>query len=95
MKLLRWFGLCTKTVCLPVHLKKTGLTTAIVGSWLSALNQGENILSHQFSHGIWVKILLNFFTPFVVANIGLLSHSHNPGRAIPTNSHPPVVKGGD
>ncbi|MDA8149574.1 MAG: hypothetical protein M0041_00330 [Nitrospiraceae bacterium] len=76
MTFFRWTALCMKTVCLPCHLKKTGLTTIIVGSWLSAFNQGTNILSQQFSHGIWVKILLNYLTPFVVANIGLLSRSH-------------------
>ena len=76
MTFFQWTALGVKTVCLPSHLKKTGLTTIIVGSWLSAFNQGENILSQQFSHGIWVKILLNYMTPFVVANIGLLSRSH-------------------
>jgi hypothetical protein len=42
----------------------------VVGTWLSLMNQGELI-----AHGTvpWIKILLNYVTPFVVASLGFLA----------------------
>jgi hypothetical protein len=61
-------------VCLfPPHLKRT-LTIALgVGTWLTAVNQGDLLFSSQSPGRIWPKIALNYLTPFVVANLGLLS----------------------
>jgi hypothetical protein len=55
------------------HLWKTGLTALVVGSWLTAINQGDVLLSSGLHWHVALKIFLNFLTPFVVANIGLLS----------------------
>jgi len=43
---------------------------AVVGTWLSLMNQGALIL-----HGTipWMKIALNYATPFTVASLGFLS----------------------
>lgn len=42
----------------------------VVGTWLSALNQGHAITS---GHPPWVKLVLNYLTPFIVASIGFLA----------------------
>lgn len=57
----------------PAHLRRTGLTAFIVGTWLTAFNHGDAIASSTLTAGLAIKIALNCLTPFVVANIGLLS----------------------
>ncbi len=42
----------------------------VVGTWLSLMNQGRAIVD---GHAPWVKIALNYFTPFVVASLGYLA----------------------
>lgn len=62
-----------ESVLHPAHLRRTGLIAFLVGTWLTAFNQGDVILAGGFDFGVIVKITLNYFTPFVVANLGLLS----------------------
>lgn len=57
----------------PVHLRRTVLIAVIVGTWLTAFNQGDVVLSGGFDGGVALKVALNYLTPFVVANLGLLS----------------------
>lgn len=57
----------------PAHLRRTGTIALIVGAWLTALNQGDVIWSGELNGWLGVKVALNFLTPFVVANLGLLS----------------------
>jgi hypothetical protein len=42
----------------------------VVGTWLSLMNQGGLIVS---GHPPWVKLVLNYFTPFAVASLGYLA----------------------
>jgi hypothetical protein len=42
----------------------------VVGIWLSLLNQGGAIVDGRPP---WIKIALNFVTPFVVASLGFLA----------------------
>lgn len=61
-------------VCLErEHLRQTGLITALVGTWLTLFNQGNVLLAGAIEPVLLVKIALNYATPFVVANAGLLS----------------------
>ena len=62
-----------QTILLPAHLRRTGLVALIVGSWLTAVNLGDILLSQPISAGLAGKIFLNYLTPFVVANLGLIS----------------------
>jgi hypothetical protein len=55
------------------HLRRTGLITALVGTWLTLFNQGDLLLAGAVDPVLLVKIALNYATPFVVANAGLLS----------------------
>ncbi len=63
-----------RTVCVPRHLKRTLLISLIVGTWLVLFNQGDHILHHHLDLRLWIKLALDYLTPFVVANMGLLSH---------------------
>ena len=42
----------------------------VVGTWLSLMNQGHPIAE---GHPPWVKLVLNFLTPFTVASLGFLA----------------------
>ncbi|OYV76701.1 MAG: hypothetical protein B7Z66_07855 [Chromatiales bacterium 21-64-14] len=60
----------------PTHLRRTLIIAFLVGSWLVFYNLGDQILHHGMNTAIWIKIGLNYLTPFVVANLGLLSRKH-------------------
>ena len=55
------------------HLQRTGLITLIVGTWLTMFNHGDVLMTGAQSEWITIKILLNYVTPFVVSNAGLVS----------------------
>ena len=42
----------------------------IVGTWLSLMNQGQPIVH---GHPPWMKVALNYATPFTVASLGYLA----------------------
>lgn len=42
----------------------------VVGTWLSLMNQGRAIVD---GNAPWLKIALNYLTPFVVASLGYLA----------------------
>jgi hypothetical protein len=61
-------------ICLqPHHLTRTLAIALVVGTWLTAFNHGEVLMYAEASGGLWVKVLLNYLTPFVVSNWGLVS----------------------
>lgn len=63
-------------VCAPRNLWRTGLTAAVVGVLLFAINQLDVVLAGHASAVTWVKIGLTFLVPFCVANAGMLMGSH-------------------
>ena len=42
----------------------------VVGTWLSLMNHGQLIVR---GHTPWLKLALNFLTPFLVASLGYLA----------------------
>src|SRR6516165_3950712 len=44
--------------------------SVVVGTWLSLMNQGSLIIH---GHPPWVKLALNYLTPFAVASLGYLA----------------------
>jgi hypothetical protein len=42
----------------------------VVGTWLSLLNQGHVVVA---GHPPWLKLAVNYITPFVVASVGFLA----------------------
>lgn len=62
-----------RVVCMPVHLKRTALIALAVGSWLNLFNHGDTLIHGAMSTHLALKLALNYLTPFVVSNIGLLA----------------------
>ena len=60
----------------------------VVGTWLSLVNQGS-MIAH--GHVPWVKVILNYLTPFVVASLGFLAarRRRNVERLIALTGSPP------
>lgn len=46
---------------------------AVVGTILSAVNQGDVLLGGAAGTGTWIRVAVNFLVPFCVASIGFLS----------------------
>lgn len=62
------------SVCLErEHLRRTGLITLVVGTWLTLFNQIGPLFAGNVDWRLLVQIALNYATPFVVSNAGLLS----------------------
>lgn len=65
----------------PVHLKRTALIALAVGTWLNLFNHGDELLRGAMNAHLIGKLVLNYLTPFVVSNIGLLAHQRPDTRA--------------
>jgi hypothetical protein len=50
-------------------LKRALLLSCIVGSWLVALNQGSAIIEGQFVSILYLRIFLDYATPFAVSSL--------------------------
>lgn len=61
------------------HLSRTATITIVVGSWLTLFNQGDTIAAVGVDVLLAAKVGLNYLTPFVVANLGLLSRKRAVG----------------
>lgn len=59
-------------VLLPHHLRRTATIALIVGTLLTAINQGDVLLGGAATSTTWVKCAMNFVVPFCVSNLGLL-----------------------
>jgi hypothetical protein len=53
--------------------RTAGPIAAIVGTVLSVVNQGEVILGGQATGGTWLRIVINYLVPFIVASVAYLS----------------------
>lgn len=49
------------------------LTAVVVGTLLSAANQGTVLVSGDATAQTWLRIVFNYAVPFVVASLGFLS----------------------
>ena len=54
-------------------LRTAAPTAAIVGTVLSAVNQGAVIAEGAAGPMVWVRVAVNYLVPFVVSSIGYLS----------------------
>lgn len=62
------------TVCSrPDHLKATSGVALLVGTWLTLVNQADVIATQGLDIAVLLKVIVNYLTPFVVSNAGLLS----------------------
>ena len=62
-----------KVCCRWEHLRATGGLALLVGSWLTLVNQSDIIAAQGLDALTSFKIAVNYLTPFVVSNLGLLS----------------------
>jgi hypothetical protein len=56
-------------------LRRSGLAAIVVGTVLTLLNQGDLLVSGQWSHALYWKIPLTYCVPFLVATYGALTNS--------------------
>lgn len=69
---------CAVRICLKSeHLHRTGLISIVVGTWLTTFNHIDVLLAGRVGMWLGVKIFLNYATPFVVANAGLLARQND------------------
>ena len=68
---------CIDICCQPQHLRRTLSIMVLVGTWLTLYNQGDILVTTGVTPTLVGKIFLNYLTPFVVANWGLLSRETN------------------
>lgn len=69
----------------PAHLRRTVLIALVVGTWLTSFNLGDLLLQGQWNATIAVKLCLDYLTPFVVSNLGLLSHVGKSAESVKKN----------
>ena len=71
----------TKCLCCALRhwpmLKRSLIASVVVGTALTALNQGDTIISGQVGGALAWKIPLTYCVPFLVATYGALSNSRN------------------
>jgi hypothetical protein len=61
-------------ICLrPEHLRRTLTIALVVGTILTAINQGDVFIKGDATLVTWIKTGLNYCVPFVVSNLGLLA----------------------
>jgi hypothetical protein len=63
-----------------VTVRAAAPVALVVGSVLSAVNQGGVLLQGRLHIGLVVKIVVNYLTPFVVASLGYLAAGRRPPR---------------
>lgn len=51
-------------------LPAAGPIALVIGTWLTLVNQGDRIVQGVVP---WVKVALNYATPFVVSSLGFLA----------------------
>ena len=60
-------------VCKRSNLKNTITIALIVGTVLFTINQLDVVLRGEATRTVWLKIIITYFVPFMVSNIGILS----------------------
>lgn len=63
----------------PPHLRRTLLTTVIVGTLLFVINQLDVVLAGDATATVWFKSALTYMVPFAVSNVGILIATHRRG----------------
>ena len=69
-----------QVILYPRYLRRTMLIAAVVGTWLTFFNQGDVLITAGVTTVLLGKISLNYLTPFIVANLGLLSRGESPQK---------------
>jgi hypothetical protein len=59
--------------CRGVTVRAAARTALVVGTLLSAVNQGAIVWSGEATLGTWARVAFNYAVPFVVASVGFLA----------------------
>lgn len=80
-----------KECCRPRHLRRTSVIAFLVGTWLTLFNQADVLWTGPVS----AVVLVNYLTPFAVANLGLLSseRGREPGGQAAAGCPPSIEDG--
>ena len=62
-------------------LRRSSVIAAVVGTVLTAINQGDVLLSGQWSPALAWKLPLTYAVPFIVATLGALGTGKVPNRS--------------
>ena len=62
-----------------VTVRAAGPVALVVGTLLSAVNQGGVLMQGRVSTALVAKIAVNYLTPFVVASLGFLAAGRRSG----------------
>lgn len=60
----------------PSHLRRTLLTTVVVGTLLFCINQLDVVLAGDATATVWAKSAFTYAVPFAVSNVGILIATH-------------------
>ncbi len=66
-------GECARLFARGVTVRTAGRVALVVGTVLSAVNQGSTIVDGNATWVTWLRVAVNYCVPFVVASIGFLS----------------------
>ena len=61
-------------------VRTAGRVALVVGTILSAVNQGSTIVDGTATWVTWLRVGVNYCVPFIVASIGFLSACRAPAR---------------
>jgi len=56
-----------------VTVRTAGPVALVVGTFLSAVNQGSTVVEGATTWVTWMRVGVNYFVPFIVGSIGFLS----------------------
>lgn len=65
-------------------------TALVVGTVLSAVNQGGVVVGGAATTGTWIRVAVNYLVPFLVASVGYLSARRVRGQAAPARGTSPI-----
>lgn len=70
-------------------VRVAGKVAVVVGTILSAVNQGSIIAGGHSTWATWVRVVVNYTTPFLVASVGYLAACRTPTEAPADNEGQP------
>lgn len=66
----------------PTNLRRSLAIALFIGTVFVAMNQLDPIVSGQATFFVWLKVGLTYLTPLIVSNLGIVSATHRPPKAV-------------
>ena len=71
--MIRFLGDLWRSARRPSILRRCALIAAVVGTTLSAVNQGEAIYEGRVDVKLAARLAANYLVPFIVSNLGAMT----------------------